>query len=130
MKKKDLKIRFTKGKGPGGQNKNKVETACHITHISTGVTSYADERTRKMSKKIAMKNLKKKLKEFHDNILAEKKKQRRDDLIKNTRTIRTYDFKKGIVTDHRTGKRASLKDVLRKGKIDLLHSSLPVAVNL
>ncbi len=34
--------------------------------------------------------------------------------------IRTYMFHKGIVKDHRTNKTASIKDILQKGKIELL----------
>lgn len=34
--------------------------------------------------------------------------------------VRTYDFKSGIVRDHRTGKQASIKEVLVKGNIEKL----------
>jgi len=51
---------------------------------------------------------------------AAEKKAKRDDAIHNTPVIRTYDYKKGTVKDHRTGKIASLKQVVQKGRIDLL----------
>ena len=57
INKEDLKIEYTKGTGAGGQNKNKVETACKITHIPTGITSYSDERTRGTSYRKALKTL-------------------------------------------------------------------------
>lgn len=117
---KDLKIEYTKGTGPGGQNKNKLETACRITHIPTGISAYANERKRKQSYRKAMATLKLRLAEAEEAERARNKKARRDHAIHNTTRIRTYDFKSGTVKDHRTGKVASLEDVLRKGKLDLL----------
>lgn len=117
---KDIKIKYTKGTGPGGQNKNKLETACRIMHIPTGITAYADCRKRRQSYKEAMKVLEQRLQEASEAEQAEARKARRYRAIHNTPRVRTYDYKSGVVTDHRTGKKASLKDVLRKGRIDLL----------
>lgn len=120
MRQQDLKIEYMKGTGPGGQNKNKVETACRITHIPTGIQAYSDERTRRTSFKKAMAALKQRLIDADEEEKAAKRKAKRDHAIHNTERIRTYDFKSGTVKDHRTGKVASLKDVLGKGRIDLL----------
>jgi len=118
--KKDLKIEYARGTGPGGQNRNKLETACKITHLPTGITAYADERQRRTSYKKAMKVIEERLRNLVEEQRAEEKKARRDHAIHNTKRVRTYDFKSGVVTDHRTGKKASLKEVLGKGRIDLL----------
>lgn len=117
---KDIKIEFMRGTGPGGQRKNKVQTACRVTHIPTGITAYADERSQKHSRKSALKALKQRLKDERDQEVARRKKSRRDHAIHNQERIRTYDFQKNLVIDHRTGKKASLKEVLGKGKLDLL----------
>ena len=71
---KDIKIEFTKGKGPGGQHRNKTESAVRVTHIPTGIS-----------------------------------------------VIRTYDFSRGVVKDHRTKKTASIKNILIKGRLDLIN---------
>jgi len=118
--KKDLKIEFMRGQGPGGQHRNKTDSACRITHIPTGVSAYCDERSQPTSKRNAMKELKRRLVSRKSERMAEEKKKLRDHAIHNTKTIRTYDFKKQLVTDHRTGKTARLKEVLDKGRIDLL----------
>ena len=41
---KDCQITRTKGSGPGGQHRNKVETAIVIEHLPTGIRGQASER--------------------------------------------------------------------------------------
>lgn len=118
--KTDLKIEFMRGQGPGGQHRNKTDSACRITHIPTGISAYCDDRKQGTSKRNAMKELENRLHNRKSEKLAEDKKKQRDHAIHNTKTIRTYDFKNQIVHDHRTGKSARLKEVLFKGQIELL----------
>lgn len=40
----DCDVRFTRRSGPGGQNRNKVETAAVLTHRPTGIAAEASER--------------------------------------------------------------------------------------
>lgn len=40
----DCEVRFSRRSGPGGQNRNKVETAAILTHRPTGLTAEANER--------------------------------------------------------------------------------------
>lgn len=40
----DCEVRFMRRSGPGGQNRNKVETAAVLTHGPTGLTAEANER--------------------------------------------------------------------------------------
>jgi peptide chain release factor 1 len=118
--KNELKIEWYKGQGPGGQRKNKVATACRITHLPTGVVVTADGRHRSQNKRKAMDNLCTKLVERADEKRAAAKKARRDAKIHDKTIIRTYDFKRGVVKDHRTGIEAPLHKVLIKGMINLL----------
>ena len=41
---KDCKIERTRASGPGGQHRNKVETAIRVTHLPTGIHAQASER--------------------------------------------------------------------------------------
>ncbi len=116
----DLKIEYMRGTGPGGQHRNKTESACRITHLPTGISAYADERSQHHSRKLAMKTLENRLKKAKEDKKAAAKKSRRDAAIHDRTIIRTYHFLRGTVKDHRNGKTASLKDVLEKGRIDLL----------
>lgn len=118
--KKDLKIETMRGQGNGGQNRNKLDTACRITHIPTGISAYADTRTQRQSKKQALKTLEQRLRDKESEQRAAAKKARRDYAIHNEQRIRTYDYKSQTVKDHRTGKVASIRDIMEKGKLELL----------
>lgn len=118
--KKKYRVETMRGKGPGGQFKNKTDSACRITHIKSGISAYADERSQHHSKKLAWEELQKRLQNQKSEKQAEEKKARRDHAIHNTEIIRTYNYKSGIVKDHRSGKSASLKEIVGKGNIDLL----------
>lgn len=120
MNKKDFKIEYMRGQGPGGQHRNKTDSMCRITHIPTGISACSDERSQHQSRKKAMAELEEKLKRVKEAKTAKIKKDRRDEAIHNTKRIRTYDYKKNIVIDHRTKKTASLKEVVDKGRIGLL----------
>jgi peptide chain release factor 1 len=119
--KSELRIEYMRGTGKGGQKKNKTDSACRITHLPTGITAFCqDERNRLANYKQALKTIEQRLKAHKDGAKAKKKKERRDRAIQDHTTVRTYDFSRGVVTDHRTGKSASIKDILYKGKLDKL----------
>lgn len=72
MKAKEIEITFYKSSGPGGQRKNKKETAVKVRHIPTGITAIATEqRSQAQNKELALYRLQQKLK-----ILDKKKKIR------------------------------------------------------
>ena len=125
INKKDCKIETMRGTGPGGQHRNKTDSAVRITHLPTGISAYCDERSQHQSMKKAWKDLEKKLRNIEDEKRAKEKKTRRDHAIHNTEIIRTYDYSRGIVKDHRSKKQASLKDIMEKGRIDLLREDFP-----
>ena len=119
---KDIKVEYMRGQGPGGQKKNKTDSACRITHIQSGIQSYCDERNQSTSYREALKGLENKIKAVTYALKAKKKHADRLDKIRNTKTIRTYNFKNQTVKDHRTKKIASLKEVLR-GNLGLLRDN-------
>lgn len=120
INKQDVTFRYTKGKGPGGQHKNKTESCVIATHEPTGIEVTIDGRNQHQNKRLALKELQKRVDEFILDERAKKKKQYRDKKIHEHHRIRTYDYSRGIVTDHNTGKTASLKDILEKGMLEKL----------
>jgi protein subunit release factor A len=120
IEKKDLKIEYSRGRGHGGQRRDKVFTCVKMTHLPTGIVVTHDGRNREHNRQMALRELKNRIKEQEKKKRAKKKKKHRDFKIHNTPIIRTYDFKKQIVKDHRSGKTAPLKAVLEKGNLDLL----------
>ena len=116
----DLKIEFMRGRGPGGQHRNKTDSACRITHLPSGIQAYADERSQAHSRKRAMHELELRIEDAKALKAAADRKKRRDEKIKPKKHVRTYNYSRQTVKDHRTGKTASIRDVMEKGRIDLL----------
>ena len=120
MNKKDYKIEYTRGTGAGGQHKNKVETCVTITHLSTGMKERCqDTRYKKKNYDLALERLTKRIEKKRNQEKHDKINEGRIETIKNTGTIRTYNFPINEVKDHRTGKKANLKNFLN-GNLDLL----------
>ena len=62
VRKTDLRIRYFKDSGPGGQHKNKTESGVHMTHLPTGITAQATEhRSQHANKRLAFRRLAAKL---------------------------------------------------------------------
>jgi peptide chain release factor 1 len=116
---KNFDIRITRGHGPGGQHKNKVETCVIITHVPTGLQEMCqDSRSKNRNLKIAKERLDKKIIKYQDKQIQEIKNEKRKELIKNQSIIRTYNYNENRVYDHRTKIRYDLKKFM-KGEIDL-----------
>jgi|WetSurSiteA1Bulk_404760.scaffolds.fasta_scaffold00048_34 protein subunit release factor A len=56
--KKDFRVEFFRASGKGGQNRNKRDTACRITHLESGAVSVAkEERSQGQNKRTAFRRL-------------------------------------------------------------------------
>jgi peptide chain release factor 1 len=119
--KSELRIeRLKRSKGKGGQNVNKVASCVRVTHVPSGLQVEINGRDQSRNLEKALKELEKRVQAAKLAVKADQKKARRDRAIHDTRTVRTYDFKSGMVKDHRTKKMALINAVLVKGNIDLL----------
>jgi len=109
----DLVETFARSSGPGGQNVNKVSTACTIRHLPTGTSVTAsDSRSQFTNRKLALERL---LDAFEKQ-RAEKRQQRLAELSKTRRqkAKRSRGTKRKLVEGKR--KRGETKKL--RGKID------------
>jgi peptide chain release factor 1 len=104
----ELKVEFVKSSGPGGQNVNKLETACRVTHLPSGLSVKCQEhRTQLKNKEIAIQQVTSKLyqqnyEEQMKHTIAFRKSQIGN--MNRNEKIRSYHFTRNQVTDHRIEK--------------------------
>lgn len=116
----NFKIRYSRGSGPGGQRKNKVETRVEVIHEDTGWKESCQETpSRARNQQIATKRLIKRLQEAEEKLKKWKQNQLRVETLGGGTVVRTYHYPRGVVVNHDNGKKAPLKDIL-KGKLNLL----------
>lgn len=122
--KKDVEIQAYKASGPGGQHRNKTETAIRMIHIPTGtVAQSCSERSKSSNLETCWKLLQAKLDKLVSNQNDQEAKhawQQKPDASFGFQ-IRTYflDGKHQEVIDHRSNATITLHE-FKTGKIDKL----------
>jgi len=112
--KKDFRVDYFNGTGPGGQKRNKCALACRITYIPTGETAQSTKhKSQEQNRKAAFEVLANRIIERVKRELAAENIH----IKQNKTTIRTYHEKRNEVKDHRTGIILPLDKVLN-GNID------------
>jgi len=122
----DFKIQWYSGTGCGGQNKNKVQASCRLTHIPTGITQTSQTRSRENSYRLAMDHMviilnEHYAKKVHDVQSVARKSQVGSGMRGDK--IRTYYVQRDLVSDHRTGKNMQFSRFM-KGFINELHQTI------
>lgn len=104
----ELKIEFVKSSGPGGQNVNKVDSACRITHIPSGLTLKCQEhRSQDKNRKTALQQVTSILyQQNYEEQMKQTSKFRKSQIgnMNRNEKIRSYNYTRNQVTDHRIEK--------------------------
>lgn len=123
---KDLIIKTARGSGPGGQHRNKTDSAVLITHSPSGITAYADMKSQHQSRKQAMEVLISRLEQIEKDKARDERVKRREKQVGKGKSRgskkRTVSEKRKTVVDHQFNKSISYKEYV-KGNIEGLHGN-------
>ena len=104
--KRETRVETFRGSGPGGQHRNKVETAVRATHVPSGLTAMAaDTRSQYRNRELALNRLEEKL----DRLTRRPKPRKRTRLSRAARE-RRVDAKR------RRGEKKATRGRLRMGE--------------
>ena len=124
----DVRVDVFRATGNGGQCVNTTDSAVRMTHIPTGiVVSCQDEKSQIKNREKAMKVLKARV---YDMMLQEQNAKiaadRREQVGTGDRSerIRTYNFPKGRVSEHRIGLTLYKLDQILDGDLDEIIDAL------
>ncbi len=129
IKEEDIVIEISKSSGAGGQHINKTESAVKLIHLPTGITAECqDERSQGKNKEKAMVALKEKIlqksKENNEKYIKNQRNSLKNAIFSDTPVL-IFDYDRNKVSDNRTKKTYSLKEILG-GNINLIASDLSV----
>jgi len=118
---KDIFERVTKGTGPGGQNRNKRETAIVLRHLPTGIEVKAEsERTQEGNRRVAMVTLRERVVAYYAGAAhASQNQERKAQVGCGARGDKRRTYRADRVSDHITGKCAQLAEI-KAGKLEQL----------
>jgi peptide chain release factor 1 len=120
---RELAVTFQTGKQKaGGQNVNRIKSAVRMKHLPTGLSVFINGRDQGANRREALRILSARVAE-HQRQQAQQAygELRQSHLGSRGRggKIRTYCFLRQVVTDHRTGRSADIKSIM-KGKLGLV----------
>lgn len=112
----EVEIRTTRDSGPGGQHRNKTESCVVARHIPTGLeVKAAGSRSQHRNKALALEVLAARVGERRGAAKAASRAALRKGQVgsgQRADKVRTYRERDDQVTDHASGAKARLRDVL------------------
>lgn len=118
-------VEYYRSSGPGGQNKNKVETACRLKYDNIIVTC-SDERSKLQNYNKALVELKRRVAEHDKNTHHRKVNEVRKSQVgcgQRGDKIRTYREQDNIIIDHKSGNKFNFLKLSNKNLLDLIYGN-------
>ncbi len=126
LKDSDIEVFTTRDTGTGGQHRNTTDSCVVMRHRPSGIEAKAAGRSQHQNRRVARALL-----EARVTAEREEQKRRRRELIGSGMRgdkIRTYRQKDDLVTDHRTGSKARLSQLVKGRGTQKASGGLPPAV--
>lgn len=123
LKDDEIEIKTQNGHGPGGQHQNKTASAVRMVHKPTGLQVFINGRSqqdnRRLAREILTARVNQHLLEQNQSAYSAERRGQLGDTSRGDK-VRTYNFYKNLVHDHRLDRKTTqIKDVM-KGDLDLL----------
>jgi peptide chain release factor 2 len=124
----DVEVSTCRGSGPGGQHRNKVESAVVLRHPATGVVircenSRSQHRNRELAMTLLVARLASMAREEEERAKRERRDEAPDAAFGNRH--RTYVLSQGrLVHDHRTGRKTPEVERVLDGELELVRVDL------
>lgn len=115
LSERDIEVFTTKDSGPGGQHRNKTESCVVMRHKPTGIEAKAASKSQHDNRRAAREVLEARVAaHFAEAAKASTDHARRQMVGSGMRgdKIRTYRAQDDVVTDHATGQKLRLRDVM------------------
>lgn len=119
---RDIEVFTTMDSGPGGQHRNKTESCVVMRHRPTGIEAKAATKSQHRNRQIAREMLEGRVAAHKAQAESAAERDKRRGMVGSGMRgdkVRTYRVRDDQVTDHRSGRKARLREVLA-GRLDLL----------
>lgn len=123
LRDEDIDMQFTRDTGPGGQHRNKTESCVVLTHRPTGIQAKSAQRCQHANRRQARAVLEARVAEHFQQLRDQRERScRRQQVGSGQRgdKVRTYCAQHGVVTDHRSQRKAPLRAVVA-GRLEELY---------
>lgn len=120
LKSTDVEEDVARGSGPGGQHRNRTNSAVRLRHKPSNLeVRICTERSQHRNRALAYSILNARLDQLLQSAKSNAENGSRREITQMTQKTRTWRVKDDLVIDHRTQKKAPLQKVLR-GELQLL----------